>query len=116
LPEPRSSAKRQQKSLPHFFLSLLLYFIASLIQRFHHHRNPLAAADTRRGQSISQPVAPEFIQNGNEQSGAGSSQRMPESNRSSIHIRFVTIESQNFLHRQILRCKCFVDLQAIHLI
>src|SRR5713226_5169474 len=74
-----------------------------VVHRLDDHRNPLSSANARRRQPIAQSIPPQLIQNRNHQPRPSSSQRMPQRNRPAVDIRLVSLQSQHFFHRQVLR-------------
>ncbi len=107
-----------QSGVPGFSISppipVLHYHLS--IHRFHNHRDSLPATNARGSQSIPQIIPSKLIENGNHQTRAGSTQRMPQRNSPAVHIRLVAIQPQHFLHRQILRRKRFIHLHAVDLL
>src|SRR5713101_4252466 len=85
-------------------------------QRLHNHRNPLPAANARRGQPVLLLAPTQLIQQRDHQPRSGRSQRMSQRNRSTIHVHLFAIESQFFLHSQILRRERLVHLNQVDVI
>src|SRR6266849_255854 len=87
-----------------------------LLKALHHHSNPLPATDARRSQPVLLLPPPQFIQQRNHQPRSGRSQRMAQGNRSAVHVHFFAIESQFFLHRQILRRERLIHFDQVDVI
>src|ERR1700687_6497538 len=86
------------------------------LKALHHHSNPLPAADARRWQPVLLLSPPQLIQQRDHEARPGRSQRMPQRNRSAVHVHFFAIESQFFLHRQILRRERLVHFTQIDVV
>jgi hypothetical protein len=65
--------------------------ILRISHTLHNHRNPLPTPDASRSQPILLLPPPQFIQQSNHQPSPRSPQRMPQSNRPTIHIYLAAI-------------------------
>ena len=61
------------------------------LKGFHNHRNALTAANARSGKPVAQALSAQFIQHGDHQAGPRRTERMSESNRSTIHVCTVAL-------------------------
>src|SRR5438105_5142067 len=71
-------------------------WLALVLPGFHNHGNALPAADACRRQSVTQAITPQLVQNCDHQARSAGPQRMPERNRSSIHVGFVALQPSTF--------------------
>src|SRR5713101_6398310 len=63
-------------------------------ERFHDHGDALAAADAGGRQAVTQVVAAQLIQEGDDQKRAGRRQRMPQSDGPAVDVGLVAVEPQ----------------------
>src|SRR5271165_7447675 len=80
------------------------------------HRNALPAADARGRDSIFCFAAAQLVHQRNDQPRSRCAQRMPERNRTAIHIDLVAIQTQLLLNREILRGEGLVHLDEIDVV
>src|SRR5262245_54135507 len=83
------------------------------LRALDQYRDPLAAADARRGDPPALLAAPELDQERQDEPGAGGAQRVPEADRPAVHVHPVAIQPQVLLDREILAGERLVDLEEI---
>src|SRR5215472_11781235 len=89
---------------------------ASVVERLDDDGDPLAAADAGGGQAVAQTLAAEFVEQSDDQAGAGSAKGMAEGDSAAVNVGLVANEAEFFFNREILRGEGLVDFDAIHLI
>src|SRR5205807_4474808 len=87
-----------------------------VVQGLDNHRDSLPSADARRRQPIPQSISLQLIQNCNHQPCPRSPQRMPERDRSAVHICLIALQPEHLFHGKVLRGERLIHFYAIHLV
>src|SRR6266851_462611 len=85
-------------------------------QSLKYSRGAHAAADAHRHHAVTALAAFQLAQNRSGQLRSGATERMPQSDRASIHVYFVRVEPERPDYRQRLRGESFVQFNHIDLI
>src|ERR1700683_4573022 len=86
------------------------------LEAFHHHGNPLASPNTRRGQPVLLLPPPQLVKQRDHEPCSCRPERMPQRNPPAIDVYFLAIESQFFLYSKILRREGLVHFDQIDVI
>src|SRR5690348_2159338 len=81
---------------------------------FENRRYALADADAHRREAIAPLAAAQFVQQRGGDARAAGAERMPERNRSAVHVRLGRVDIQVPQTRDRLRGERFVNLHQIH--
>ena len=73
---------------------------------------PMHAVDN----AVLRLAAPQLVQQRDQQTRAGRTQRMAERDRSAIHVDLLAIEAELFLDRQVLRGEGFVHFDQVDVV
>src|SRR5260370_28219432 len=85
-------------------------------QSLKYSRAAHAPADTHRTAAVTAVAAFQLAQNRSGQLRSGATERMPQSDRASIHVYFVLVEPERLDYGQRLRGESFVQFNHIDLI
>lgn len=96
--------------------SPVAFFAPNRSQTLEHHRNTLAAADTRAAYAITLFQSAQRVDEVRRNACTGCSERMPERDGAAIEVALFNRQTQLFLNGEPLRCKRLVHIENVDVV